>query len=176
MGEEVRGPRRVIPRAIPIALLITLVAYSAVATAAVLLSLLTGVGRTVFAMSDRGDLPRALSALDTTGGVPRRAEVVVGLVVTALVISIDLRDAIAFSAVTVLGYYAITNAASLTVPRAERRWPRPVPVLGLVGCVTLAVSLQPTALIAGVIVLTAAGLIATLRHGARGWHRPVLVD
>ncbi len=218
LGEEVRDPRRVIPRAIPVALLIALAVYgvvaaaalavagpaaiaassapletavraagadgmvpvvtagAALATAAVLLSLLAGVGRTVFAMSARGDLPRPLAAVDTARGVPRRAEVAVGLVVTALVLSVDLRDAIAFSAVTVLGYYAIANAASLTVPRAERRWPRVVPALGLVGCLALAGSLERTALIAGVVVLALAALAATLRHGPRGWWGPVPVD
>ena len=44
------------------------------------------------------------------------AEVVV--VLTAVV---DLRGAIGFSGVTILTYYAITNAASLTLSRSQRR-------------------------------------------------------
>jgi APA family basic amino acid/polyamine antiporter len=41
----------------------------------------------------------------------------------------------------VLLYYAITNAAALTLTPAERRWPRPLALLGLAGCLVVAASL-----------------------------------
>jgi basic amino acid/polyamine antiporter, APA family len=45
------------------------------------------------------------------------------------------------SAGAVLVYYAVANAASLRLTAEERRWPRVLAVVGLLGCVTLAISL-----------------------------------
>ena len=63
--------------------------------------------------------------------------------------TLDLRGAIGFSGVTILTYYAITNAACLTLPDGQRRWPHGSRVVGLAGCVTLAVMLPVAAIIAG---------------------------
>jgi APA family basic amino acid/polyamine antiporter len=73
--------------------------------------------------------------------VPYRAEIALALIVIALICTVDLRGAITFSSVGVLAYYAIANASALTLTRAENRPPRIVPVLGLVGCLVLGVSL-----------------------------------
>jgi APA family basic amino acid/polyamine antiporter len=75
------------------------------------------------------------------------------MVVVALTAAVDLRGAIGFSGVTILTYYAITNAASLTLSGAQRRWPRAIGVAGLVGCATLAVMLPVAAVVAGAAVL-----------------------
>ena len=72
-----------------------------------------------------------------------------------LTATVDLRGAIGFSGVTILTYYAITNAACLTLPRAQRRWPRSIAVVGLVGCVALAVMLPLAAIVTGAAVLLA---------------------
>lgn len=183
LGEEVRDPARVIPRAIPLALGVTLVIYLAVALAtlyalgpaglagqraplaaavdasalsalaplvragaavaalASFLSLVAGTSRTVFAMAVGGDLPRWFAAVHPSRRVPYRAELAVGVAALTGVFVGDLSGAIGFSAGTVLLYYAIANASALRLSREERRWPRVVAVLGLVGCLTLAVSL-----------------------------------
>jgi len=57
------------------------------------------------------------------------------------------------SGVAVLTYYAITNASALTLDPSRRRWPRGLAVLGLVGCVTLILSLPMTAVASGLVVL-----------------------
>ena len=114
LGEEVRDPARTIPRAIAIALGLTIAVYAVVAIAAllaappallaatdaplkavvragslhalapvvtvgaavaslgVLLSLLAGVSRTVFAMAANRHLPHALAAVDEQRRVPHR--------------------------------------------------------------------------------------------------------
>jgi APA family basic amino acid/polyamine antiporter len=183
LGEEVLRPEHTIPRAISIALGITLVVYAvlgfaallvlgpvglattaaplravvaagdlhalapavqvgaAVASAGALLALILGVSRTVFAMARDGRLPRRLSVVHPRYGVPYRAEIALALIVIALICTVDLRGAITFSSVGVLAYYAIANASALTLTRAENRPPRIVPVLGLVGCLVLGVSL-----------------------------------
>jgi APA family basic amino acid/polyamine antiporter len=117
-------------------------AGAAVASLGVLLSLLVGVSRTVFAMAAERDLPAWLAAVHPRHRVPHRAELVVGAAVVAVLSRIELGGAIGFSSFAVLLYYAVTNAAALTLSPAERRWPRAVAVLGLVGCSIVAASLM----------------------------------
>jgi APA family basic amino acid/polyamine antiporter len=203
LGEEVIDPARTIPRAIPIALGLTLLIYAgvfagalsavgsdalaaspaplatairagrfaplgfvvragaAVASLGVLLSLIAGVSRTLFAMAAAGDLPAALATVHPKYHVPRRAELAVGALAVLLVSLLDLRDAIGFSSFTVLTYYAVANAAALTLSRAERRWPRPLAALGLLGCVLVAANLPARSVLAGAVVL-ATGLAARM--------------
>jgi APA family basic amino acid/polyamine antiporter len=123
-----------------------------VATLGVLLSLLAGVSRTTFAMAGNRDLPTWLDAVHERRRVPYRAELAVGLLVIVLVLVVDLRDAIGFSAFAVLVYYAITNAAALTLPAATRRGLRALAAIGLLGCVALAFSLPRESVLGGCVL------------------------
>jgi APA family basic amino acid/polyamine antiporter len=195
LGEEVMDPARTIPRAIPLALGITLLLYAAIAVCAlmavdrevlseaaaplaeaveaghlaglspavrigatvaslgVLLSLIVGVSRTTFAMAANGDLPSYFAKVHPRYRVPHRAELAIAVLVAAVVLLVDLRSAIGFSAFTVLTYYAVTNAAAWTLNKTERRRPPGVAVLGLAGCLVLAFSLPLTSVISGTEVL-----------------------
>jgi basic amino acid/polyamine antiporter, APA family len=128
-----------------------------VAVSGVLLALVAGVGRTVLAMARRRDLPSALAAVHPRRRVPHRAEVAVAVAVIVLVSLGDLRTAIGFSSCTVLVYYAITNAAALTLGRdPHRRLPvQLLAALGLAGCLLLAVTLPLPSVLAGFGVLAA---------------------
>jgi basic amino acid/polyamine antiporter, APA family len=195
MGEEVRDPATTIPRAIPLALGITVAVYAVVGVAALvgggpdllrssisplaavltgvdrgsvgpvvrigaalaslgaLLALMTGIGRTSLAMAREGDLPRWLAAVHPRYRVPQHAELALAGAVTVLVLVTDLRGVLGFSSFGVLVYYAIANAAAFTQPAADRRWPRPLQVIGLVGCLTLACSLPAASVLTGLAVL-----------------------
>jgi APA family basic amino acid/polyamine antiporter len=93
--------------------------------------------------------------------VPHRAEVAVGLLVTALVLTVDLRGAIGFSSFAVLTYYAIANASALTLP--GRPAGKLLPLIGLAGCVLLAVNLPWTSVVAGAAVLAVGVAIRAVR-------------
>lgn len=212
LGEEVRDPARTIPRAIPIALLVTVGVYlvvgtslllaigpdaiarsaaplatavsavdaafaapvvrvgAAVASLGALLGLVAGLGRTTLAMAREGDLPRWLDAVHPRHHVPHRAEIALALVVGLLILTTDLRGALGFSSFGVLVYYAIANASAFTQPAADRRWPRALNVLGLVGCLVLIATLPPAAVLAGVLVFAVglAGRLLVLRRRASG--------
>jgi APA family basic amino acid/polyamine antiporter len=210
LGEEVRNPRHTIPRAVPIALAITLVVYAAVATVSllavgphalatstaplttvvragnlewtvgvvrvgaavattgVLLSLLAGVSRTTFAMADEHDLPHWLAAVHPTRRVPHHAELVVAAAVVCVLAFADVRGAIGFSSFAVLGYYAIANASSFTLGRAERRWPRWLSVLGFVGCIVLASALPAESIIGGLALLLSGVAVWAWRRRTSG--------
>ena len=118
-----------------------------------LLALVAGVGRTTLAMAREGDLPRWLSTVGSRFHTPHHAELVVGGVVAVLVLTADLRGVIGFSSFGVLLYYAVANLAAFTQPVEHRRWPRAVNVVGLIGCLTLVVTLPLPSLLVGLLVL-----------------------
>ncbi|ANH37815.1 putative amino acid permease YhdG [Nocardioides dokdonensis FR1436] len=195
LGEEVREPGRTIPRAIQVALGLTVLVYAAVAVTVLavlgadgvaassapladavaagtwsaaepvvrvgaaaaslgaLLALIAGIGRTTLAMARHDDLPRWLGAVHPRHQVPHHAEVALAAVVCLLVLTVDLRGAIAFSSFGVLVYYLVANLAALTQDRAHRRFPRVLAVLGALGCTVLVVTLPWPAVLGGAAVL-----------------------
>ncbi|GAB93797.1 putative amino acid transporter [Gordonia rhizosphera NBRC 16068] len=132
---------------------------AAVAALGSLLALVLGVSRTTLAMARDGHLPRWLAAVHPRHKVPYHAELAVGVVVAILAATVDVRSAIGFSSFGVLFYYAIANASAATLTPEERRPPRWLPVVGVVGCVVLAVSLPLVSVISGTAVI-AAGVVA----------------
>ena len=142
---------------------------AAAASLGALLALVAGIGRTGLAMARQGDLPRFLAAVHPRFSVPHHAELALAAVVCLLVLTVDLRGAIGFSSFGVLLYYSVANAAAFTQDRAHRRFPRPLQVLGVVGCLVLVVSLPVEAVVGGVVVL-AVGIayrLVRLRLAAR---------
>jgi APA family basic amino acid/polyamine antiporter len=145
-----------------------------IAALGVLLNLIPGISRTMLAMARRHELPHRLAVIDERRSIPLRAELTVTGVVIVLTATLDLRGAIGFSGVTILTYYAITNAASLTLPATQRRWPRGLAVAGLVGCLTLAVALPLTTVAVGSGIL-GLGLVVGWSTRRRGSSRSTSV-
>ncbi len=205
LGEEVENPGRTIPRAIPVALGLTLVVYvgvavsalaavgasalaashaplvtaveagrflwispavrigAAIASLGVLLSLVAGVSRTTFAMAANHDLPKFLSAVHPRFKVPHRAELAVGAIVASIVAVADVRSAIGFSSFAVLAYYAIANAAAWTLEPDQRRWPRWMAAVGVLGCLVLMTTLPLASVGAGSALLVLGMLVYAVR-------------
>jgi APA family basic amino acid/polyamine antiporter len=194
MGEEVRDPARTIPRAITLALGITVVVYALVAVVLLavlgpagvaaapaplalavdrsswswaspvvrvgaaaaalgaLLALIAGVGRTSLAMAREADLPRFLAAVHPRFRVPHHAEVTLAVLVCLLILAVDVRGAIGVSSFGVLLYYFVANLAALSQAPEHRRYPRPLQVLGALGCLVLVATLPWRAVTGGVVV------------------------
>ncbi|MFF4464570.1 APC family permease [Streptomyces mirabilis] len=138
---------------------------AAVAALGSLLALILGVSRTTLAMARDGHLPGALADVHPRFQVPHRAELAVGAVVAALAATVDVRGAIGFSSFGVLAYYAVANASAWTLSSAPAT--RLVPVVGLVGCVTLAFALPALSVVVGAAVLG----VGVAAYGVRGWRR-----
>jgi APA family basic amino acid/polyamine antiporter len=139
-----------------------------VASLGSLLALLAGVGRTGLAMAREGDLPRMLASVDPRHQVPDRVQLLLAAVVVVLVLTVDLREVIGFSSFGVLLYYAVANAAAFTQDTQHRRWPRPVQLLGLLGCLVLAATLPWTSVVTGVAVFVVGVAGRALLRPARG--------
>ncbi len=195
LGEEVVDPRRTIPRAIQLALAITVLVYAgvgfsalstlgperlaaataplrevmveagfatwapvvqvgaALASLGALLTLMAGIGRTILAMSRARDLPGWLDAVHPRFATPHHAELLLTGVIAVLAMATDLRNAIGFSSLCVLVYYAIANASAFTQVGATRMWPRALNVAGLIGCLLLAATLPWQSVATGLGVL-----------------------
>ena len=183
LGEEVRDPARVLPRAIATSLAAVLAVYLAVgvavlhvlgpvptderstapldqlarlvagpglsaavrvaavvAAAGALLSLLAGVGRTLFAMARGGDAPSSLATV-SDAGVPRRSQLVAAAGAACVALVGGIGAALAVSAMSILTYYGVAHLAARRLRREEGRPPLAVPLLGLLGCLLVAASL-----------------------------------
>lgn len=122
----------------------------ALAALGALLALIAGIGRTSLAMARERDLPPWLAAVHPRFRVPHHAELALAAVVSVLVLTVDLRGVIGFSSFGVLVYYAIANAAAFTQEAENRRWPRWLNALGLLGCLLLVATLPWESVCAGV--------------------------
>lgn len=203
LGEEVKEPKRTIPRAIIITLIVTAILYILVAVVAigsvgaerfanapgaqatplelaaramdapllarivavgavtamlgVLLNLIIGLSRVVLAMGRQGDLPPLFARLSREGTAPAAAVIAVGIVVAGLASMGSIETTWAFSAFTVLIYYAITNLAALRLPREQRLFPAWIATVGLTACLLLAFWVPVAIWVAG-LALIAVGL------------------
>jgi APA family basic amino acid/polyamine antiporter len=131
---------------------------AALAALGALLALIAGIGRTSLAMARRRDLPGWLASVHSRYQVPHHAEIALAVVVGIVVVTVDLRGVIGFSSFGVLVYYAIANAAAFTQPREQRRWPRWLNLLGVLGCLVLVAALPWQSVLAGVVMF-AVGLL-----------------
>ena len=113
-----------------------------IAAGAVLLSLIAGIGRTLFAMGRGGDAPGGLAAVSALS-VPWRAEMVAAALAAAVVLVGGIGFALALSAATILTYYAIAHLAVLAQVRGGAlSWSLGFTAsVGLLGCVTVVVGL-----------------------------------
>ena len=126
----------------------------------VLLNLVLGLSRVWLAMGRRGDMPAALSQLDSKAN-PSIAIIVAGVLVGAVTLVGDIRTAWNFSAMAVLLYYGITNLAALRLDQGRvTSW------VGLASCVLLSFFVPLAVWLVG-FALIGLGLLWKVRVFAR---------
>ncbi|MBE9012582.1 amino acid permease [Pseudanabaenaceae cyanobacterium LEGE 13415] len=108
------------------------------ATLGVLLNLILGLSRVLFAMGRRRDMPGIVAQLAGSDASPNVAIVVMGIAIALLVLIGDVRVTWSFSAFSVLVYYAITNWAALRISERDRLYPKSIAWIGLFACLFLA--------------------------------------
>jgi APA family basic amino acid/polyamine antiporter len=138
-----------------------------VASLGVLLSLMVGISRTLFSMAANGDMPRVFDHVHPRYKVPDHAELAVAACVALVVLFVDVRGAIGFSSFGVLVYYGIANACAFTLNATERRSPRVLAIVGVIGCVVLALSLPWESIAVGSAVVTAGAWVYAVRGRRR---------
>ncbi len=116
-----------------------------------LLAILAGLSRTSLQMARLRDLPRVLSLVSARTRGPVVSELTVGAAAIVLVFFTDPLWLVGLSGTGVLLYYAIGHYSALAQPPSQRFLAPFIPVVGLVLCVVLVVSLPPTSLLAGLV-------------------------
>ncbi len=130
----------------------------------VLLNLILGLSRVALAMGRRRDLPGVFAKINDAGTTPVPAVLLVAAIILGLAAVGSVKFAWSFSATTVLIYYALTNLAALRLPPEDRRFPRLISVVGLVGCVGLCAFIDWPYLVAAGMLL----VLILLGHGLAG--------
>ncbi|TNE90425.1 MAG: APC family permease [Deltaproteobacteria bacterium] len=113
----------------------------------VLLNLVLGLSRVLLAMGRRSEMPAVFARIE--GGTPGPAVIAMGGFIALLVLLGDVRTTWSFSALTVLVYYALCNLSALRLDPAHRLYPRVFSWLGLAGCASLTVWIEPVYWVAG---------------------------
>ena len=139
-----------------------------IATLGSILALLAGVSRTAAEMAQDRELPK-LFELRNRFGAPWVAEVGIALGASSLVLVADnLAWAIGFSSFSVLFYYAVAHLSvcymrAAQVDRTSRFWlARFMPIVGILLCLALAISVPGPAFAVSSAVLIAAVLLRRL--------------
>lgn len=138
-------------------------AGAAVASLGVLLSLLAGVSRTVFAMASNRELPAPLASVHPLHRNPWKAELAVGSVVALITLAADTRLAIGFSSFAVLTYYALANLCAWRLTGPARLWPKWMAGLGFLSCLVVAFSVPRASVLGGLALFFAGSLIYWVR-------------
>lgn len=128
------------------------------ATLGVLLNLLLGLSRVLFAMGRRRDLPRFVARLNRSRTTPYVAVIIVGSAIAGLILIGNVKTTWSFSAFSVLVYYALTNLSALQIPKEERLYPKWLAWVGLAACLFLAFWVERQIWLVG-LGLIAIGLI-----------------
>lgn len=133
------------------ALVLAVRAGAVIAAGAVLLSLIAGIGRTLFALGRGGDAPARLALVTGSTGVPSAAAVSAAVLAGLVVLVGGIGFALALSAALILTYYGVAHLAVLAQVR-RGALPRPLALpagLGIVGCLVVVAGLLAVALLPG---------------------------
>lgn len=122
------------------------------ASLSVLLSLMAGIGRTIFAMASNNDLPAWFSTIHPKYHVPYRAELSLCLIICLLLIFTDIRSVIGFSSFAILFYYTLANISAWKLHPSERKIPRWTSLLGAFACLAIAAHLPLNSIFIGLII------------------------
>ena len=112
---------------------------AAVASLGSMLALLAGVSRTAASMAEDWELPNVFK-LRNRFNAPWVAEVIIAAGAILLASIGGIVWVIGFSSFSVLFYYAVGHLAAMAQPSSQRLVPRMLNVLGLLLCLTLAIS------------------------------------
>ncbi|MGB3343544.1 MAG: APC family permease [Aequorivita sp.] len=206
LAEEVAEPKKTIPKAIIITIVIAILLYAAISIVAigvigtenmasstsplqvvadalttpaistivtigastamlgVLLSQILGISRMMLAMGRRGDLPPVFQRIHSRYRIPHIGILFTGVVILLLTLLGSFEFTVRAATFTILLYYGITNIAALRQPEKDRMYGKIIPILGLIGCLAMSVSLPLNVIISGVGLLLIGFVIRFVFH------------
>lgn len=206
LAEEVANPKKTIPKAIIITIVIAILLYSVISVVAigvigtqdmasstsplqvvadalttpaissivtigastamlgVLLSQILGISRVMLAMGRRNDLPPFFKRIHKRYRVPHIGILITGGIILVLTLIGSFEFIVRASTFTILLYYSITNIAAIKQPKKDRMYGKLIPILGLIGCLAMSVSLPVNVILLGFGLLVVGFVIRFLVH------------
>lgn len=159
------SPLQLVAKSLTIPALTTIITIGAsTAMLGVLLSQILGISRMMLAMSRRDDLPAVFGTIGHRYRVPYVGVVVTGVIILILTLLGTFEFVVRAATFTILLYYSITNVAALKQPRKEQISGRIIPAFGLIGCLSMSVSLPINVIISGVGLLMIGFILRLLFH------------
>ncbi|HUH29350.1 APC family permease [Gelidibacter sp.] len=210
LAEEVSEPKKTIPKAIIITIIIAIVLYAAISMVAigvigtermasstsplqvvanslsapaigtvvtigastamlgVLLSQILGISRMMLAMGRRHDLPPIFQNIHTRYRIPHVGILLTGIIILLLTLLGSFEFIVRAATFTILLYYSITNIAALKQPKKDQRYGMVIPIVGLIGCLAMSVSLPLNVIISGIGLLLVGFVIRFIFHKIYG--------
>ncbi|MCK5628040.1 amino acid permease [Candidatus Bathyarchaeota archaeon] len=107
------------------------------AMASVLLTSVLGVSRMTFSMARRKDLPQILSRIHSKYDTPHYSIWIIGGIIAVIVLFADIAGVVVISTFASLFYYALANLAAFKLETKRRLYPKFIPILGLISCLSL---------------------------------------
>ncbi|WP_299821715.1 APC family permease [uncultured Pontibacter sp.] len=149
-----KSPLQVVADALTTPAISTVITIGAsTAMLGVLLSQILGISRMLLAMGRRHDLPPFFERVHKEHRVPHLGIFVTGAIILVLTIVGSFEFIVRAASFTILLYYSITNIAALKQPASEQIYGKLVPVLGLIGCLAMSVSLPLEVIASGIGLL-----------------------
>lgn len=149
-----KSPLQLVANALSAPAISTIITIGAsTAMLGVLLSQILGVSRVMLAMGRRHDLPPFFKTIHNQYRVPHIGIIITGAIILLLTVIGTFEFIVRSATFTILLYYSITNIAALKQPQSDRMYARIIPVLGLIGCLVMSVSLPLKVMISGVGLL-----------------------
>ena len=130
----------------------------------VLLSQILGISRVMLAMGRRSDLPPFFKRIHKRYRVPHIGILITGFIILLLTLLGSFEFIVRAATFTILLYYSITNIAAIKQPKKDRMYGRLIPILGLIGCLAMSVSLPLNVIFSGIGLLIAGFVIRFLFH------------
>lgn len=130
----------------------------------VLLSQILGISRMMLAMGRRYDLPPVLKTIHSRYQAPHIGILITGIIILLLTIIGTFEFIVRAATFTILLYYSITNVAAMMQPKDEHLYGRLIPWFGLIGCLTMSVSLPLSVIFLGVGLLFVGFIFRVLLH------------
>jgi len=142
-----------------------------IATVSVLLTNLIGLSRVAFAMARNGQLPKSVAKLSSRFGTPYISILVMGVLLTAIVVALDLKQTVAITSFAILSTHLIVNLSAI---RLRKKMPNstkfrvpfyPIfPSLGLLSCIILMFSLPQESWIVAAVAVVVSAVLYLLRR------------
>lgn len=149
-----KSPLQLVANALSTPAISTIVTIGAsTAMLGVLLSQVLGISRMMLAMGRRNDLPPFFQTIHKRYRVPHIGILITGIIILLLTIIGSFEFIVRSSTFTILLYYSITNIAALSQSKNERLYGLLIPVLGLLGCLAMSVSLPLNVILSGIGLL-----------------------